>query len=178
AFVGGIYLVATASLGLWFGSLVDNYRKKSVMLGSSITSLTLFSVAFLIYNFTPKDAFTTISSPILWAFAFILMAGVVVGNIIAIAIPTLVTHLVEAENRDKANGMFGTVFGISFAITSLASGLILGFFGMFWVLVVAILFSTLALLSISLIKIGEKKIIHTEDGSSRKIDIKGTFKVV
>lgn len=178
AFVGGIYLVATASLGLWFGSLVDNYRKKSVMLGSSVTSLTLFSMALLIYNFTPKDAFTTISSPILWAFAFILMAGVVVGNIIAIAIPTLVTHLVEAENRDKANGMFGTVFGISFAATSLASGLILGFFGMFWVLIVAILFSLFAILYLSFIKIGEKKIIHTEDGSSKKIDIKGTFKVV
>lgn len=178
AFVGGIYLVATAALGLWFGALVDNHRKKYVMIGSTIASLVFFTIAFLIYISTPQEIFTNISSPILWVFALILMSGVVSGNIIAIAIPTLVTHLVEAKKRDRANGMFGMVFGISFAITALASGLILGFFGMLWVLIVAIIFSLVALLAIGLINIGEKKIIHTKDGSSRKIDIKGTFKVV
>ncbi len=178
AFIGGMYLVATAGLGLWFGSLVDNHRKKSVMLGSSVTSLAMFTLAFLIYNATPKEMFGSITSPILWIFAFVLMAGVVAGNIIAIAIPTLVTHLVEEKSRDKANGMFGTVFGISFAITSLASGLILGFFGIFWVLVVAIAFTATALFVLTLINIPEKKIIHADDGASKKIDIAGTFKVV
>lgn len=179
AFVGGIYLVATAGLGLWFGSLVDHHRKKSVMIGSSIVSLLMFSIALIIYLATPQELFTSISNPILWMFALILMAGVVAGNPIAIAIPTLITHLVDVKNRDKANGMFGTVFGISFAITSFASGLILGFFGMFWVLIVAIIMSCFALLGISLINIGEKKIIHTKGSNAFKnIDLKGTFLVV
>jgi MFS transporter, DHA3 family, multidrug efflux protein len=177
AFVGGLYLVATASLGIWFGSLVDHHKKKTVMIGSSATSLVAFSLAFLIYIFTPKEMFGSISNPILWVFALILMIGVVAGNIIAIAIPTLITSLVEAKNRDKANGMFGTVFGISFAITSFASGLILGFFGMFWVLVTAIIFTITALLFISFVTISEKKIIHT-GAESKKIDFRGTIKVV
>ena len=178
AFIGGIYLVATAGLGLWFGALVDNHRKKSIMLASSATSLLMFSLAFIIYIATPKEMFTSISSPILWIFALTLMAGVVSGNIINIAIPTLITHLVNEKRRDKANGMYGAVFGVSFAITSIASGFILGFYGLFWVLVVALAFTTAAIIFLLLIKIPEKKIIHTADGASRKIDIKGTFKVV
>lgn len=179
AFVGGIYLVATAGLGLYFGALVDHHRKKSVMMGSSVASLVLFSIAFLIYVSTPETTLGVITNPLLWVFAFILMGGVVAGNIINIAIPTLVTHLVNEKKRDKANGMLGTVFGISFAITSFASGLILGFLGMFWVLVTAIAFTIIALTTLIVIKIPEKKIIHVESGNALKsMDLKGTYIVV
>jgi len=178
AFIGGIYLVATASLGLWFGALVDHHRKKSVMLVSSIASLVLFSLALFIYTMTPQEQFTSIMSPILWIFSLVLMGGVVAGNIINIAIPTLVTFLVEEEKRDKANGMLGTVFGISFAVTALASGLILGSFGMYWVLITAISCTIIAISLLLLINIGEKQIIHATDGSSKKIDLKGTFILV
>lgn len=179
AFVGGIYLVATAGLGLFFGALVDHHRKKSVMLGSSIGSLVLFALAFVIYISIPENSLAVITNPLLWVFALILMGGVVAGNIINIAIPALITHLVEEKNRDKANGMLGTVFGVSFAITSLASGLILGFLGMFWVLVTAILLTIIAFVFLSTIKIPEKKIIHVEGANAFKnMDLKGTFIVV
>ena len=36
--VGGIYMVFTAGFAIWFGSLVDHYRKKRVMLVSSAVS--------------------------------------------------------------------------------------------------------------------------------------------
>ena len=36
--IAGIYLVLTASLGIWFGSLVDHYAKRHVMMGSSAAS--------------------------------------------------------------------------------------------------------------------------------------------
>src|SRR3712207_9575373 len=39
--VAGIFLVATALSGIWFGSLVDHYRKKRVMQGSTLVSLEI-----------------------------------------------------------------------------------------------------------------------------------------
>ena len=33
--IAGLYLVLTAGLAFWFGSLVDHHRKKKVMLASS-----------------------------------------------------------------------------------------------------------------------------------------------
>ena len=37
--VAGIFLVTTAVSGIWFGSLVDHYRKKTVMQVSAVVSL-------------------------------------------------------------------------------------------------------------------------------------------
>ena len=42
--VAGIFLVATALSGIWFGSLVDRYRKKTVMQAASIASLIFYAV--------------------------------------------------------------------------------------------------------------------------------------
>lgn len=106
------------------------------------------------------------------------MMGVVAGNIVGIALPTLVTHLIPQKQHDKANGMLGTVLGISFSITSFASGLVLGFLGMWWVMLVAVIFTLLALVIISLIKIPEKGIIHVPPNPNKKMDIKGTIKVI
>lgn len=157
AFVGGIYLVATALSGFWFGSLVDHHKKKLVMLGSNIATLILFTLGFLIYTITPQEAFTSVTSPILWAFIFLLMCGVVAGNIFGVAIPTLITVLVPENKRDKANGLFGTIMGISFAITSFASGIVLAYGGMFWVLIIAIMLTLLATIYLGFVSVPEKK---------------------
>ena len=47
----------------------------------------------------------------------------------AIALSTCVTLLVPEDHRDRANGMVGTVTGVSFAITSVFSGLVVGRLG-------------------------------------------------
>ncbi|HLL60930.1 MAG TPA: MFS transporter [Candidatus Nitrosocosmicus sp.] len=179
-FVGGIFLVITALSGFWFGSIVDHNKKKTAMILSSIATLTFFILSFIIYNVSPSSAFTSVSSPLLWIFALTLLCGSIAGNIYNIAIPTLVTILVPENVRDKANGLFGTIMGVSFAITSIASGLILGYGGMMTVLIVAISFTILGLIYLSFITIPEKKIIHTGTGktSSKKIDIKGTIKAI
>src|SRR5687768_1783499 len=70
--VGGIFLLATTMGGFWFGSLVDRFKKKNVMLGSSLATLTLFSLGLFIYLLTPEIAFSTVLSPILWLFVGIL----------------------------------------------------------------------------------------------------------
>lgn len=40
--VGGVYLIATTLSGIWFGSIVDHYKKKASMMGSSIATLLFF----------------------------------------------------------------------------------------------------------------------------------------
>jgi plastocyanin len=49
-----------------------------------------------------------------------------------IAMSTCVTLLVPHEQRDRANGLVGSVTGVSFAITSVFSGLVIGSLGMGW----------------------------------------------
>lgn len=176
--VGGVYLVAMAISGFWFGSLVDHNKKKFVMLLSSFSTLLLFALGFLIYNLVPHESFTYVTSPLLWIFVLVLLCGSIAGNILNIAIPTLVTILVPEDRRDRANGLFGTVMGISFAITSVGSGLILGFGGMFSVLAIALFLTLFAIILLILIPIPEKNIVPEKGEKHKKIDIKGTIKAV
>ncbi len=177
--IGGIFLVTSAVCAFWLGALVDHYKKKHILLISSFITLSLFILGFLIYQFTPASSFTHITNPILWIFVTVLLFGVMAGAVFNIAIPTLVTVLVPEDRRDRANGLFGTVGGISFAITSVASGLTLGFAGMFWVLVAAIVFSIISIIHLSFISIPEDSIIHTQhDPATGKLDIKGTIRTI
>src|SRR5690606_32906405 len=134
---------------------VDRYKKKNVMLCGAAITLAFFLAALVLFLSSPSSAFASVSSPVLWLFAVLLLGGVIAGNIINIAIPTLVTHLVDKRMHDRANGMLGTVMGFSFAMTSVASGLVLGFLGMFWVLIFAIALIVVAAAYLSTIKIPE-----------------------
>src|ERR671916_731942 len=71
--VAGIFLVATALCGIWFGSLVDHHRKKMVMQGSALVSLALYAVSFTLYQLTPKVVFTDPASIRLWVFIVLAM---------------------------------------------------------------------------------------------------------
>ncbi len=148
------------------------------MLGSSIVTFILFLLGFFLLNTTPKEAFTSVTSPSLWIFIIVLLGGAVAGNIIGIAIPTLVTHLVPEDRHDKANGLFGTIMGVSFAITSVASGLALAFGGMNFVLLAACIMTLLVIFYLLLLSIPEKQVIHTGEQKPKKIDIKGTIKAI
>ncbi len=59
--VAGIYLVLTAGLGIWFGSLVDHHRKRSVMMGSSLASLILYVASLAYYESRPEERFADVS---------------------------------------------------------------------------------------------------------------------
>lgn len=176
--VGGIFLVATAVSGFGLGAIVDHYKKKQVLIASGLTTFSLFAVGSLVYHYTPKTVFTYVESPLLWVFAGILLLGVIAGSILAIAIPTMVTFLVPVKEHDKANGLFGTVMGVSFAITSLASGLVLGNLGMGWVLFIALVCTILSLLFLIPLPVEEQTIIHTHKSSEKNVDIRGTIRVI
>ena len=111
--VAGIFLVATALSGIWFGSLVDHYRKKTVMQDRRCASLVLYAVSFAVYRSTPAESFTDPASVSLWVFVVLAMFGVIAGNIRTIALSTLVTVLIPEERRDRANGLVGTATGVS-----------------------------------------------------------------
>lgn len=177
SYIAGIYLVATASSGFWLGSLVDHQKKKKIMFFSSIATLVFFCFGFIVFFLSHSDAFTTIHSLSLWILVITLMLGVLAGNIRNIALPTLVTILVEDKQRDKANGLSGTIMGISFTITSVASGLILAYGGMKTVLLVSIIFTIITIIHLLTIQIPEKEIVHLHN-QPKKIDLKGTYLVV
>src|SRR5690606_34010162 len=56
--IGGVYLVATSITGFWLGSLVDNYRKKKVIVVATAFSLINFLFSFYVYTSTPKSEFS------------------------------------------------------------------------------------------------------------------------
>ena len=174
--VSGIYLVMTASLGIWFGSLVDHNKKKNVMILSGVISLIIYIIGFVIYISAPAEIWKSPTSIILWIFVPLLLVGVIAGNIRSIAVPTLVTILIPEEERAKANGLTGTAFGIAFLICSAISGLLVGAGGMYYVLILGIAMMMLSILHIWFVEIPEKEIVHLEH--QPKVDLRGTFAVV
>ena len=89
AIIAGIFLVMTALTGIWFGSLIDHHKKKTMMLLSTAASFVLYLICFAIYQMTPHDVFQDPTSVTLWVFVTLLIVGVIAGNIRNIAMPTL-----------------------------------------------------------------------------------------
>ena len=180
AMISGIFLVTTATLGFWFGSLIDNHKKKIIMLLSSFFSLLVYALCFIIYITAAPGSFKDPASPTLWIFVVFLIMGVIAGNIRTIALPTIITILIPEDRRDKANGLAGTASGISFLVTSVISGFLVGHSGMYLVLILAITMTTATIIHLWAVSIPEKKVVHLQDGLPQKknIDIRGTIKVI
>ncbi len=174
--MAGIYLLTVATSGFFLGSLVDRYKKKTAMVFSSFGSLFLYLLAYIIFVSWPPSVFTDSASVILWVFIILALFGAIAGNLRAIALPTLVTILIPLEERDKANGLVGTVNGVAFLVASIFSGLAIGFLGVYWMLIFAIGLTAIALVHLSTLSIPEKEIVLTHQTNS--IDIRGTIKAL
>ena len=175
--IAGIYLVLTAMLGIWFGSLVDHHGKRNMMLVSSLASLILYALALGGFLLDPDIRGADVRSITLWLFILVSMLAVIVGNIRMIALPTLVTLLVPEDRRDKANGLVGMVGGIGFLTTSAISGFLVAWGGMAGTLIFAIGFSVVAIAHLLFVRIDEPR--NAEDHAEpRRIDLAGTFRVV
>jgi MFS transporter, DHA3 family, multidrug efflux protein len=175
--VGGTYALLSALSGFWFGQLLDTYKKKYVMMGASVASLLLYVSGLLLYISQPPGAFSTITQPVLWILALFILAGAICSAVHTIATSTLVSVLVPEKNQAKANGMFGTVTGFSFAITSLFSGLAIGFGGMGAALVIAIIGTFLAGIYLYFVPIKEQATIGNKD-NQKKPSLRETFTLI
>lgn len=175
--IAGIYLVITAFSGFWLGGIVDHHKKKISMILSSTATLGFFLLGYLLYISFPESTFTSITNPVLWIIVSLLLLGVIAGNIRNIALPTLVTILVPVAQHDKANGLSGTIMGLSFTVCAVFSGLTLAYLGLNGVLLISLSLTLLALLHLFFVPIPEKKLVHTTQ-NPKKLDIRGTLKVV
>lgn len=178
--IAGLYLVLTAGLAFWFGSLVDHHRKKRVMLGSSVVSAGFYAAALALLALTPDATLRSVSGPALWGFIGLIMLGVIAGNIRAIALPTLVTVLVPEDRRDRANGLVGMVTGIGFLTTSVISGFLVAWGGMVATLGVALGLTTMVFVHLVSVTVPEPAPAVEADGSRspRRVDLKGTIEVI
>ena len=68
--IAGLYLVLTAALAIWFGSLVDHHRKTRVMMVSSAASLLLYALSLAGYFLAPEGNMTKVAAVPLWLFLF------------------------------------------------------------------------------------------------------------
>lgn len=179
--IAGIYLVFTAGFGFWLGAIVDHNAKKTAMLGSSVVSFGFYVVALAILLLAPEAGFRDPYGPTLWIFVLIVMLGVIAGNIRAIALPTLVTILIDEDKRDKANGLVGMVSGLGFLTTSVISGFLVAWGGMLAVLVLALTLSVAVFVHLSFVSIDEKRPEQHDDAGPaepKRIDIAGTVAVI
>ena len=189
--IAGIFLVATASTGIWFGSIVDHHRKHRVLQASAATSLAIYLVCLAGYLLTPAEVFRDPGSPQLWAFVVLLMLGVIAGNLRTIALPTLVTLLVPDGLRDRANGLVGTTSGVSFLVTSVISGLLVAAGGMRYVLLLAVAVLAGSLMHLARVQIPEPGVLTSaaEQGEpfagqagaadpGRGVDVAGTLRLI
>ncbi len=183
--IAGFYLVFTAGFGFWFGSLVDHYSKRLVMAGSSAASFALYAIALAMLVAVPAEAFRDVGNFWLWAFIFIVMLGVIAGNIRSIALPTLVTFLIPEDRRDRANGLVGMVAGIGFLTTSVISGFLVAWGGMLATLIFALAFTALALVHMLILRFDERPNQPAPaegevpaPAEPKRVDIKGTILVI
>lgn len=175
--IAGIFLAATGLTGIWFGSLVDGHPKKTVMQASAAVSLAIYLVCLAVLLLTPAGTFRDPGSPVLWGFVVLLMLGVITGNLRTVALPTLVTLLVPAGVRDRANGLVGTATGVSFLVTSVLSGLLVAFDGMRSVLLLGIGTLAASLLHLGRVRVPEPEVVRT-GGAADGVDLRGTVRIV
>jgi MFS transporter, DHA3 family, multidrug efflux protein len=157
---------------------VDHHRKKRIMLASSAGSFLLYVLALVAYALAPEKELTRLDGFTLWAFILLVMLAVICGNIRMIALPTLVTALIEEDRRDKANGLVGMVTGIGFLMSSGISGFLVAWDGIRGTLVLAIIFTALAFLHLLTVHIDDPEPASSLPGERKKVDLKGTVRVI
>ena len=169
--LSGAYMILLAVCSMWFGSLVDRYRKHRVMLVSAWCSLVAFAIVCVIFFVIPADTLLRLNGPWFWVFTLVLLAGCVVELLRGLALSTTVTLLVPVERHVNANGLVGTVQGLSFIVTSVFSGISIGFFGMGATMLIAAALTAIPIVHLHLLRIPEPEIAYDPNRSA--VDFRG-----
>ena len=176
--IGGSYMLLVAVMSLIFGVIVDHNKKKKVMLISAVATFIFYTFAFIGFLLHTERQLTDISNYAFWLLATFILAGSVVENMRNIALSTTVSLLIPKGERDKANGLVGTVQGVGFMVTSIFSGLSIGMLGMKWTMVIALVLTAVALVHLLFVNIPEKDIYHDPELAKKKIDLKGSMAAI
>jgi DHA3 family multidrug efflux protein-like MFS transporter len=176
--IGGAFLTLTALSGIFFGTFVDHHPKRMVMLISSSISLVCYAIAGLVYLSVPDGAFSQVFSPALLALIALIVMGSVSGNARMIALSTSVTLLVPEERRANANGLVGAGNGVSFSLSSIISGLLIGWYGMGAVLLLSVLITFGVVLHLLTIRYPREVFAHEESGEQKSMDLRGTIAAI
>jgi DHA3 family multidrug efflux protein-like MFS transporter len=177
--IGGAFAIFSSVFGILFGTFVDHHRKWTAMMVAALITLVMYGLALLQYGVVSNESLLSFRSPNFWILVALVLAGSVVGNMRSIAMSTTVTLLVPEEHRDRANGLVGTVMGVSFAITSVLSGLVVGRFGMGWALVFAVALTAVSVVHLLTIRFDEPEPERSADGERPPaFDIKGSLAAI
>jgi DHA3 family multidrug efflux protein-like MFS transporter len=179
--IGGAYSISAAFLGPFFGTYVDRHRKHTALVLSTTVTLVCFALATAVFVSVDANDVLHLGGPWFWALVGLTLVGATSGMMRNIALSTCVTLLVPADRRDRANGMVGTVTGVSFAITSVFSGLVIGNFGMGWAYYVSLSLTALALAHLHTISIAEPAPTPpaNEVGERiKRVDVRGAIEAI
>ncbi len=177
AIVGGTYMLMVAVVGVPFGTVVDRWRKKQVMVVATTVTAVAYAGAFVFFLLVPTRSLLVIGSPAFWGFVLLILLGAIVESARGIALSTCVTLLVPEARRANMNGLVGMVNGLGFAITSVFSGLAIGQLGMMWTLAIAVGLTAVSLLHLLTVSIPEPEIVHA-DGVPKAVDFAGAYAAV
>ena len=178
--IGGAFSIASAILGPFFGTFVDRHRKHHAMVVTTAASVVAFVLATAVFVAVDADDLLRLRSPWFWVLVAATLLGSVAGQMRGIALSTCVTLLVPERRRDKANGMVGTVTGVSFAITSVFSGLVIGQLGMGWAYYGAVVLTVVALVHLRTIEVDEPAPAPVDPDEPRPshVDVRGALDAI
>ena len=177
--IGGAFSLSSAVLGPFFGTYVDRHRKTTALILTTTASLACFAAAAAVYVSVDATDLLRLTNPWFWVLVGMTLLGSVAGQMRSIVLSTCVTLLVPDAQRDRANGMVGTITGVSFAITSVFSGLAIGQLGMGWSFGAAIALTAIALVHLRAIHIEEPQPAPAQDGQRAwAVDIRGALEAI
>ena len=176
--VGAAFSVSSAVIGPFAGTFVDRHRKRLAMQVATAVALGCFTVAGVTYLAVGTDDLLRLSGPWFWVLIFSTLFGAVAGQMRGIALSTCVTLLIAEERRDKANGMVGTVTGVSFALTSVGSGLVVGGLGMGWAYLAAVVLIAASLAHLGTVRFDEPEPVREDGDGQRAVDVRGAMEAI
>lgn len=176
--VGASFSICSAILGPAAGTYVDRHRKHQAMVLSSTIGTICFLGASAIYFAIDGGELLSLRNPFFWALVALTLGGSVAGSLRSIALSTCVSLLVPEADRDKANGLIGMVGGISFAITSVFSGLAVGLLSMGWALGISVVLTFTTLIHLRSITVEEPVPVPAEGDPTGHVDIKGALEAI
>ena len=176
--IGGAFGLASAAIGPAFGTFVDHHRKRAAIVLSTSVSAACFTAATALFLAVDADDLLRMRAPWFWLLVAATLLGSVAGQLRSIVLSTCVTLLVPDDRRDRANGMVGTITGVSFAITSVFSGLAIGQLGMGWALYASLALTVAALLHLQTIQIDEPEPDADAAAAAPHVDVRAALEAI